>query len=60
MDVTSFIDKKLEAMSCFKSQLKSAPHSRSLDTIKALASYRGNTIGVNFAESFEVERIIIK
>jgi LmbE family N-acetylglucosaminyl deacetylase len=59
IDVTNFIEKKLEAMSCFKSQLKSAPHSRSLDTIKALATYRGNTVGVNFAESFEVERIIV-
>jgi LmbE family N-acetylglucosaminyl deacetylase len=59
IDVTNFIEKKLEAMKCFNSQLKVFPHSRSIETIMALSTLRGNTVGVKNAESFEVERIIL-
>lgn len=48
--------KKLEAMSCFKSQLYQFPASRSLEAIEALAKYRGCTVTKERAEAFEVIR----
>lgn len=50
--------KKLDAMSCFKSQLYSFPASRSLEAIEALAKYRGCTVSAERAEAFEVMRDI--
>ena len=47
---------KLEAMSCFKSQLYPFPASRSLEAIEALAKYRGCTVSAERAEAFEVLR----
>ena len=50
--------KKLDAMSCFKSQLYPFPASRSLEAIEALAKYRGCTVSAESAEAFEVLRDI--
>lgn len=50
--------KKLEAMTFFKSQLYTFPASRSLEAIEALAKYRGCTISAERAEAFEVLRDI--
>lgn len=47
---------KLEAMSCFKSQLYPFPASRSLEAIEALAKFRGCTVSADRAEAFEVLR----
>lgn len=59
VDVTDVFHKKEEAMNCFKSQLKQFPHSRSIETLEALAKYRGATVGVERAEAFVVERQIL-
>ena len=50
--------KKLDAMSCFKSQLYPFPASRSLEAIEALSKYRGCTVSAERAEAFEVLREI--
>ena len=50
--------KKLDAMSRFKSQLYSFPASRSLEAIEALSKYRGCTVSADRAEAFEVLRDI--
>jgi LmbE family N-acetylglucosaminyl deacetylase len=59
MDVSDTFDKKIQAMTYYKSQLKEFPHSRSLEAIEALAKYRGATIGVKRAEAFIIERQIL-
>lgn len=46
------IEKKLKAMSFYKSQLKDPPHERSLECIRALAKMRGATVGIDYAEAF--------
>jgi LmbE family N-acetylglucosaminyl deacetylase len=51
-------ERKLSAMSCFTSQLKDFPNTRSLEAIKNLAALRGSTVGVNFAEAFDIIRSI--
>lgn len=47
---------KLDAMTCFKSQLYQFPASRSLEAIEHLAGYRGCTVSALRAEAFEVLR----
>jgi len=55
---TEEFQKKLDAMSCFKSQLYPFPASRSLEAIEALAKYRGCTVSAERVEAFEVLREI--
>lgn len=50
--------KKKEAMSCYRSQIREYPHSRSIETIEILSRYRGSIIGVNAAEAYSLVRII--
>lgn len=58
VDVNEFLQKKLDAFSCFHSQIKQFPHPRSLKTIEDLAHFRGATVGITAAEAFSVERIV--
>jgi N-acetylglucosamine malate deacetylase 1 len=50
---------KMEAMKCFKSQLREFPNPRSLETIEALAKFRGATVGFRAAEAFMIIRQIM-
>lgn len=54
----SEFDKKLQAISCFKSQLQTFPSPRSLDALEALAKYRGATVSSPKAEAFMILREI--
>lgn len=58
VDISAHLQKKLDAMACFSSQLYAAPHPRSLEALTHLAGYRGSTISVPFAESFMVIRML--
>ncbi|QZY54307.1 PIG-L deacetylase family protein [Crassaminicella profunda] len=55
-DITDFIDKKIEIMSMYESEVQNPPLPRSLENIKALARYRGASCGVNYAEAFMLIR----
>jgi LmbE family N-acetylglucosaminyl deacetylase len=57
-DITAQFDAKLEAMACYKSQIREFPNPRSREALKALASFRGATIGVQRAEAFMTIRTI--
>ena len=52
VDITDFIEKKLEIMSVFADEVMPDNLPRSFSAIKALAAYRGSRIGVNYAEAF--------
>jgi N-acetylglucosamine malate deacetylase 1 len=52
VDITDFMDKKLEIMSVFTSEIMPDNLPRSLSAIRALAAYRGSRIGIKYAESF--------
>lgn len=56
IDVSSTIERKLEIFSLYKSELHPEPLPRSLSAIRALARYRGATIGVEYAEAFMLVR----
>jgi N-acetylglucosamine malate deacetylase 1 len=55
-DVSEFLEKKLEIMALYDSELQDSLLPRSLDSLRALARYRGATIGVQFAEAFMLVR----
>ncbi|MDB5524079.1 MAG: hypothetical protein JWM58_1842 [Rhizobium sp.] len=59
VDITTEIDRKLEAMKCFSSQLREAPHERSIATLKALATLRGATVLRSAAEAFVLVRHVL-
>ena len=46
------MDTKIDAMKKYESQIKAAPHPRSEDGLRALATYRGGTVGAAYAEAF--------
>ena len=58
VNVSDAFEAKLEALSCYKSQLREFPNPRSLQAIEALAKFRGSTVGINRAEAFMTIRII--
>lgn len=54
VDITPFIEKKLEIMSMYDGEIMEDPWPRSLGTIKALARVRGSRAGVMYAEAFQL------
>lgn len=52
IDITSFIDQKIEIIKIFESEIGKHPFPRSITNIKALATLRGATCNVEYAESF--------
>ena len=55
-DISKFMDKKIEAMQMFKTQLSAYPAARSLKAVEALAMYRGAMVNMNAAEAFSLIR----
>jgi LmbE family N-acetylglucosaminyl deacetylase len=51
-DVTETLDRKIDALREFRSQLRQFPDIRSIEAIRALATLRGGQIGVRAAEAF--------
>ncbi|MBI96478.1 GlcNAc-PI de-N-acetylase [bacterium] len=58
INVESVFNKKIEALKCYKDEIRPYPHSRSLEGIKNLAQLRGNQVGLSYAEAFEIIRKI--
>ena len=52
VDITKYIDKKIEIMNVYQSEIDKHPFPRSKKNIKALATYRGASCGSEYAESF--------
>ncbi|HEG2606852.1 PIG-L deacetylase family protein [Campylobacter sp. W0066.1] len=64
VDITEFINKKCDIMKIYKSELKPLPFPRSIENLKALALYRGCSLGgkdkLVYAEAFMLlkERVL--
>ena len=58
VDITEFIEKKIEIMRVFESELGEPPFPRSEENIKALARFRGSSVGCHYAEAYQVVKII--
>jgi hypothetical protein len=55
-DITPYIERKLEIMSLYPTEVQPYPLPRALESIRALARLRGSTVGVEYAESFMLLR----
>jgi len=55
-DISNYIDKKIEIMSVYESEVQNPPMPRSIGNIKALAKFRGSSCGVEYAEAFMLVR----
>lgn len=52
VDITNYIDKKIEIIKIYDSELMPAPLPRSINTIRAQGTYRGSAISADYAEAF--------
>lgn len=52
VDIADTLPRKLDAMRCYRSQLRPAPDERSLEALSALATLRGATVHRHAAEGF--------
>jgi len=60
IDVSDHLDKKIEIMSLYESELGQHPFPRSSENIKALATFRGATAGVRYSEAYiSIKEIIV-
>ena len=58
VDISNQMDEKLELMRIYESELGDHPFPRSERNIKALATFRGATAGVEYAEAFQMLKSI--
>ena len=59
VDISEFIDKKLEIIQVFQSEIAEHPFPRSERNLRALATLRGATCGCEYAESFVLLKEIL-
>jgi LmbE family N-acetylglucosaminyl deacetylase len=58
IDITEHIEKKLDALRCYKSQLSDFPGPRSIQAVEALAKFRGTQAGFGYGEGFHIVRMV--
>lgn len=56
VDISKFVERKLQILSLYQSEIFSPPHPRSLDGVRSLARYRGAAVAMNYAEAFVTMR----
>ena len=56
VDVSEYIDFKIEAFLCYETEKRIYPHPRSEEALKVLAQKRGVEIGFKYAEAFMIMR----
>lgn len=58
VDVGDCLEKKIQAMECYRTERREPPHPRSPQALRALAGYRGSTSGFEYAEAFRLVRSV--
>ncbi|MBL11158.1 MAG: PIG-L domain-containing protein [Acidiferrobacteraceae bacterium] len=58
VDITEYIDQKIDALRCYKSQISEDQGPRSIKATKALATFRGTQSGFNYGEALYVIRMV--
>jgi LmbE family N-acetylglucosaminyl deacetylase len=57
-DISDYLERKIDAMKVFTTQIAEYPNPRSPEAIRALAMYRGATVSIIAAEAFSLVREI--
>ncbi len=60
VDITEFFSQKIEITAIYESELGQHPFPRNMRNIEALATFRGATAGVEYAEAFQLVKYIDK
>lgn len=60
VDISKYIQEKIKVMKIYESEIGNHPFPRSLKNIEALATYRGASVGVEYAEAFQLIKYIDK
>ncbi len=58
IDITDFMTFKMEALKFYDTEIREYPHSRSYINIETVAKYRGASVGIPYAEAFQIVRSI--
>ena len=58
VDISKFINQKIEAFKCSQSQLEKDEGPRSIKAVKALAQFRGSQSGFDFGEALYIIRMV--
>jgi LmbE family N-acetylglucosaminyl deacetylase len=53
VEIGDFLDRKLEALACYRKVMRPFPHPRSSEAIRGLAAVRGGECGLGYAEAFQ-------
>ena len=57
-DISQQLERKLEALSCYESEMRPWPHARSVKAVEHLARWRGAAMGLEAAEAFSLGRAV--
>jgi len=57
-DITDYIEIKKQVLDIYSEEMHSPPHTRSIENAIRLNLFRGNSIGINYAEAFVLIRKI--
>ena len=57
IDITDYIDIKKQVLEVYSEEMRQPPHSRSIDNALRLNALRGNSVGMEYAEAFELIRM---
>lgn len=60
VDISEHLEQKLEIMNIYASEMGEHPFPRSMNNIKALAHFRGASVGVSYAEAYQLLKYIDK
>lgn len=60
VDIGDFIEKKIEALHFYASEMREYPHPRSYEGVKFLAHSRGISVGISYAEAFVLGRKVLE
>jgi LmbE family N-acetylglucosaminyl deacetylase len=60
VDMTNFLPEKLEILKIYESEIGVHPFPRSVANVTALAHFRGASVGVGYAEAFQLIKFIDK
>jgi LmbE family N-acetylglucosaminyl deacetylase len=58
VDISATLDKKLEALGAYRSEMRPYPHPRSPEALRSIASRWGSVAGCSASEAFELIRSI--
>jgi LmbE family N-acetylglucosaminyl deacetylase len=60
VDAGATMERKLKAMACYHTEVRPAPHPRSLEALRARAQYWGQIVHLAYAEAFVVAREVVR